>query len=215
MKFYQDDRYEYQYISICKQGHHGPDGQNITRLTKSGKKSGCFACKCGMEPGLFVEEFVNVKPFTGRKYDPFRTEEERKKLQSEASMRWNKRNKDKTKQYAKKYQSKPEVYEKIKEHAREHWKNMPPDKKKEKLEKQKVRSKQYYEENKEEILAVRKEKYKNRTEEQKALRLEKEREKYKNLTDEQKAKRREAQRKAYQKRKELKNVIDTGTNGNM
>jgi hypothetical protein len=90
-----------------KNNHHNNDGINY-RILYDCKSGACLACLKKLPPGLFDYVFPNaIKKIVRKKLpgDP----ESVKKRRSAASMRWNKKNPDKVKQYTEKYQSRPDI----------------------------------------------------------------------------------------------------------
>lgn len=85
-----------------RHGHQKEDGTNLRHISKT-----CMECdKTGKIEFKDQDELYHI--LTNPKV-PKRTEEEVRKLKSAASMRWNAKNKDKTKEYGKKYSKKEEV----------------------------------------------------------------------------------------------------------
>jgi hypothetical protein len=100
-----------------RHGHQKEDGTNLRHIDRT-----CMMCKKGTDLGFEDQDalytyLINPKP-------PKRTEEEKAALRVAASMRWNAKNKDKVKVYAKKYNAKPARKAIQAAKAAEWWKNL-------------------------------------------------------------------------------------------
>lgn len=81
-----------------------------------------------------MTEIVELPPKGGK------TEEEIRKLQSAASARWNKKNPDKTREYSRKYMSRPEIKAKHAARMKIKYKNMTDEQR----EHKKMKEREYY-----------------------------------------------------------------------
>ena len=94
----------------CQHGHANADG--LCLRTKLGGN----CCRCQPHFASMTEDEIIQHYLTRKQPKPSKTrnsDEVRKKLQSEASMRWTAKNKDKAKGYLQKWNAKPEVKERI------------------------------------------------------------------------------------------------------
>lgn len=94
------NREDFSWGSICRQGHTNSSGTNLRY------KNICVMCERGRVWGDRTQE--EILEYLTTPKPPKRTPEEVRALQVAASMRWNAKNKDKTAEYAKRYQQKPE-----------------------------------------------------------------------------------------------------------
>lgn len=120
---YDDEMYDLKWCLPCrKNNHHDSEGRNVRLYSPSGKRRGCLACAKQLPPGLFTHLFKTVTETapTNQKYT---TDEEKRAARVRAQMAWNARNKDKTKVYAERYNSKPETQEKYRKSALERYHN--------------------------------------------------------------------------------------------
>jgi len=121
----------------CRNGHMLPDGTNPRSEVNYRY---CVACRCRLPPGVYEFNFNNLQDPPLHKTKKYFTEEERIKARSAASARWNKKNKDKTDEYRKKYAEtgRPLLLRKMRND------NMSPEKKEELLIKQRKRNAERY-----------------------------------------------------------------------
>lgn len=162
----------------CRKGHQKEDGTNLRYGPACVK---CFCERDNKGDGLSQDELLiyltSPKP-------PKRTPEEVAKMRSEASSRWNAKNKDKCKEYRQKYYGTDEY----KDRRNAWYASLSHEEKKVLMERNKV----YYERKKAEREAnkptaeERKQYLYEKTEEQKIKRREKSREAYAKLTPEEK-----------------------------
>jgi hypothetical protein len=109
MKPFQNRRHTNCYLgSQCKHGHIGSNGYNLRDPHGS-----CCACLCKVPPGPYLEIFENY-PFESI----YKNNDEKRKAHIIKVMEWRKKNKDKTKEWQRNYDNKPEVKEaaRIKNH---------------------------------------------------------------------------------------------------
>jgi hypothetical protein len=175
-----------------RHNHQKEDGTNLRHITKV-----CMMCDKGDKLGITNQDelytyLINKKP-------PKRTPEEKAAGAVAASMRWNARNKDKTKIYTAKYAKTEERKAVIRKKNREKWQSLTDEERKE-------RSKTQYQKFLEshartdltaEELAIKKEESRRRQEENYQRSLAKQREKYAAMTQEEKE-------ELYEKRRERK-----------
>lgn len=113
----------------CKKGHKKADNTNLRCITY---KNGCVMC---MNKRRFADmDQDEMYRILTTPHVPKRTEEEKAAGRVAASMRWNAKNKDKTRQYMKKYQEGSK--EEIAARKKERFAALPEE------EKEKIRSRQ-------------------------------------------------------------------------
>lgn len=106
---FQGMNLEYAQSVCTKKRHCDSTGKTIKVIAPGRGLGRCIACKCNYPAGIFTHNLTNIAPhkYTGK----YKSEEEARKARSEASMRWNNKNKDKVAEYRKNYNTKPEVIE--------------------------------------------------------------------------------------------------------
>lgn len=188
------------YGSACKKDpSHSSDDQSL-RYAIGGVCVRCqvdFSSLTDLEVEQYYLETKQRSPNRESKHDD-QSEEAKKKRRSEASMRWNAKNKERTKEYQKVYLSKPEVAEKIKKENLKRYYNLSE----EKLEARRESNRKWIERQKE-LKFTDPEAYEAKAK----LRKEKQKARYDALTPEEKVALSERQRnygKAYRERQKDK-----------
>ena len=130
------------YGKPCKYGHYQSDGRNVR--TRTGY---CWACSQDKPPGLV--DTINGCYESFKELPPRGTPEQieaRRKRHIQNVIKYNQRNPDKKKEWQDRHRLKPEVIEKNRTKAREYYRNLSPDEKKERRNKE--YQERYYQENK-------------------------------------------------------------------